>query len=71
MDDKLVYIFNNDNKVTRSVDENYWLKILDTFQQIKIKYPKYLIQLIKITDYNSLGTSIIQSLMSPCSTWFN
>ncbi len=76
MANKLMYIPNNDiNKINPSIDYNYWLKHLDTqlnvpTNQSSIKVLKLLSQPIRKYIYKTLGTSVINSLMSSPSLGF-
>ena len=60
MTDKLMYIYTNDytHNIIPSVDYNLQLKHLDT-QPLSLRIGK--------PYYNALGTSVINSLMSPSS----
>ena len=69
MDVKLMYIFNDN---TPSVDYNQWLKHLDTHfneltNQNSINAPKVVKPTIRKLYYKTLGTSVINSPISPIS----
>ena len=60
------------HKIPTSVDYNYWLKRLDTqlnetTNQNSLKVPKVVNPMNKKTILKTLGTSVINSLLSPLS----
>ena len=64
MADKIMYI-PNDYKITPSVDYNFKLKRFDNLISQSIKISHFLGQRIRKRYYNILGTSVINSLISP------
>ena len=69
MPDKLVFIPNDDAQNYPSVDYNYWLKSFATqLNESKFnKFPKLLRHQIKKRYYKTLGTSVVNSQLSPPS----
>ena len=64
VDDKLIYIPNDDNEITPSVGQNYWLS---TFINEAIIVPKDLKPKKSECNFKTSGTSEINSPMSPPS----
>ena len=58
------------HKITPAVDYNYWFMINEVTNQNSIRSPKLLRQPIRKRYYKTLGTSVINSLMSPRSLKF-
>ena len=62
------------HKITASVNWNYWLKCLNTqldelTNQNLLKSPKLLSQQIRKRCFKTLGTSVLNSTMSPLLPW--
>ena len=64
MNDNLIYITNNNNKITPFIDQNYWLFISKPTKSPEV--PKVFTLMNKLRCYINLGTPF-QSIYRPLS----